>query len=158
MKYVIKSISLFAIIILLQRPSRSDTAEESFAKRQIKLAGQILTVEIADTGPKQMRGLMERRRLSPNEGMLFDFDPPRELGFWMKNTRIPLSIAFFDAKRRYINTHEMQVEKKETAEANYKIYRSSKLAKYALELPAGWFKKHRLSPGESVFSFVDEAN
>ena len=53
-----------------------------------------LNVEIADTPAKRARGLMHRRGLAPDSGMLFVFKKPQKLSFWMKDTKIPLSIAF----------------------------------------------------------------
>ena len=55
------------------------------------------TVEIADTPEQQARGMMFRRSLAEDRGMLFPYDPPQEVGFWMKNTLIPLDIIFIRA-------------------------------------------------------------
>jgi len=55
------------------------------------------TVEIAATPDQQERGLMFRKSLAPNRGMIFPYDPPQEVGFWMKNTLIPLDIVYIRA-------------------------------------------------------------
>ena len=72
-------------------PSGLDLARltvESGARRHV------FTVEVARTGAQQERGLMFRRALGANEGMLFPFDPPRPASFWMRNTLIPLDMIF----------------------------------------------------------------
>ena len=57
------------------------------------------TAEVAATAEEQRRGLMFRRSLAGDHGMIFPFDPPREVGFWMKNTVIPLDIIYIRADR-----------------------------------------------------------
>ncbi len=60
-------------------------------------------VEVARTAEEQARGLMFRRAMGADEGMLFPFDPPRQASFWMKNTVIPLDIVFIGPDRRVLN-------------------------------------------------------
>ena len=62
-----------------------------------------LNVELADTPAERARGLMFRQSLGESEGMLFVFEKPETPSFWMKNTKIPLSIAFFDEDKKLIN-------------------------------------------------------
>ncbi len=66
-----------------------------------------LMVEIADTEAERERGLMGRRSLAPNDGMAFVFDAPTDGGFWMKDTLIPLSIAFWDKRGRIVSILDM---------------------------------------------------
>ena len=66
----------------------------SLSGRQIEISGKILEVEIADTPEKHARGLMGRTLLEEGKGMLFVYDKAQRLSFWMKNTLVPLSIAF----------------------------------------------------------------
>ena len=66
------------------------------------------TVEVARTPEQHQRGLMFRRYLAPNRGMLFVFSETSRGGFWMKNTLIPLSIAFYDARGRILRIMQME--------------------------------------------------
>jgi len=120
---------------------------------QIQLGKEILNVEIVKTHESRNRGLMGRKKLSQGEGMLFVYEGPEILVFWMKNTLIPLSIAFFDVEKELINILDMDPP---TGFPLHK-YRSSSPALYALEVPQGWFAKHRIGPGVK-FSFLDQSD
>ncbi|HEU4651332.1 MAG TPA: DUF192 domain-containing protein [Croceibacterium sp.] len=63
-------------------------------------------VEVARTPQEQAKGLMFRTEMAPDEGMLFPYDQPRMLSFWMRNTVIPLDLVFIDAQHRIINIAE----------------------------------------------------
>lgn len=114
-------------------------ALSSLFSAQIQVENEILTVEIADTQASIARGLMGRKELPEGTGMLFVFQDAKKLHFWMKNTTLPLSIGFFDENRTLINVAEM---KPLTGTAS-----SAKPALYALEVPQGWFAKHKIAPG-----------
>jgi uncharacterized membrane protein (UPF0127 family) len=122
-----------------------------FAHAEVRLAGQLLKLEVADTDLKRAYGLMFVQRLKPNSGMIFIFESERILSFWMKNTLIPLSIAYFDVERRFVNSYEMSPEV--MGKKDLKSYPSSRAAMYAIELPAGWFLKHKLN-SSSRFEWV----
>lgn len=122
----------------------------SLFAEQIKLGKEILNVEIADTPSKRARGLMERTELLDGHGMLFVYDKTERLSFWMKNTLIPLSIAFFDADKVCINILDMDPPIGNT----FIRYRSTAPARYALEVPQGWFDKHYIGRGDK-FSFLN---
>lgn len=117
-----------------------------FEKKRIVLDGKSLQVEIADTDVKRERGLMYRKHLENGKGMLFTFENPQVLVFWMKNTEIPLSIGFFDVDQKLLNTEDMYPAH-ETDDANLPRFSSSGQAAYALEVPIGWFTKHKVKPG-----------
>ena len=112
------------------------------ASALIRLNGQPINVEIASTEEERAHGLMERQQLPDGSGMLFVYSEPQTLSFWMKNTNIPLSIGFFDEERRLIN-----VENMDPPDGSFlRIYKSNKEAKFALEVPQGWFEKHHIQP------------
>ena len=121
----------------------------------IELGGKKLTVEIADTDQARSLGLMNREALPKDQGMLFVFTKPRILSFWMKNTKIPLSIAFFDKRQRLINIIDMSPTSLETT--YYPTYQSKRAALYALEVNQGWFQENEIVP-PMKFSFLDSSD
>jgi uncharacterized membrane protein (UPF0127 family) len=116
---------------------------------QIQLGQETLTVEIADTLETVATGLMHRKELPEGQGMLFIYPKLQIIHMWMKNTLIPLSVGFFDKERVLINVGEMEPHKGRAE--------SSKMALYALELPKGWFARHKIAPGVK-FSFLDQSD
>ncbi len=96
----------------------------------------ILKVKIADTENKLQIGLMYVKKLAPNEGMLFVFDKVDKHCFWMKNTYIPLDIAFIDENKTIVDIQSMQSLSLETHCPKY-----NKI-KYALEVNKNWFKNN----------------
>jgi uncharacterized protein len=99
--------------------------------------------EVASIPSDRAQGLMHRKKLNDNEGMLFVYPQPHVTGMWMKNTLIPLSVAFIDEKGVIINVEEM---KPETLDAHM----AKAPAKYSLEMNSGWFKKRKLGPGAKI--------
>lgn len=109
----------------------------------LTINGHALTAEVAATTETRTQGLMHRRMLPENRGMLFVF---RELGphaMWMMNTYIPLSVAFLDESGRIINIADMQPHTQDS-------HGATKPAKYALEMNQGWFAKRGIKPGARV--------
>jgi uncharacterized membrane protein (UPF0127 family) len=87
---------------------------------------------------------MFRRSLGESEGMLFMYDSPRMMSFWMKNTRIPLSIAFLDREGIIVNIEQMRPYDDSVR------YRSAAPAQYALEMNRGWFERNGVGVGDRV--------
>ena len=100
-------------------------------------------VEIADNEAERMKGLMERTELAENAGMLFVFEEEQPRSFWMKNTLIPLSIAYIDAEERIIDTQDMQP-------LDETVHRSAGPAMYALEVNQGFFEERGVEVGDTV--------
>jgi len=105
---------------------------------------ETLWVEIADTPIERQRGLMFRKKMSENKGMLFIFETPQVLCFWMKNTYIPLDIAFVSADSTIVNILQMAPLNTEPR------YYSNGIALYAIEANEGWFAKHGITTGQKV--------
>jgi uncharacterized membrane protein (UPF0127 family) len=129
-------------------PALNDSRIEKLKTETIVVGGQKITAEIADTPEARERGLMYRKSMPPQNGMLFVFEEAQPMAFWMKNTLIPLSIGYFDANRRLIETYEMTPAV--MGEAHPKTYPSHREAKYALEMNKGWFEKHHIKPGAEL--------
>ena len=106
--------------------------------------GYQLQVELAMNTESQRCGLSLRNKLAMDHGMLFVFDRDQVLSFWMKNTWIPLSIAFLTAQGDILNIHDMQPLNQQPR------YPSSGMARYALEVNQGWFARHRIKPGDRI--------
>jgi uncharacterized membrane protein (UPF0127 family) len=102
-----------------------------------------LYLEIADTEAARTKGLMHRRQLPAGQGMLFAFDYDQTLDFWMKNTYIPLSIAFID---RYGVINEIR----DMRPLDTTVIRSQMPARYAVEANQGWFAAHNITKGCTI--------
>ena len=109
----------------------------------INVAGIELEVELATTFEEQSLGLMYRDKLEENGGMLFVYPRENFLSFWMKDTRMPLSIAFIKADGRIIQIESMKPYSLDT-------HVSKEKAKYALEMNEGWFRIHNVREGDTV--------
>lgn len=117
------------------------------AAPSVTLKGQRFTVEIADDLAEQAQGLMFRRELAPDHGMLFVYGRAQPQGFWMKNCYIALDIMFFDDDARYINGHYGVPPCQRDP---CPIYASNRDARYVLELGAGIGKALALAPGDEL--------
>ncbi|WHY54359.1 DUF192 domain-containing protein [Peribacillus simplex] len=105
-----------------------------------------LTVQVADTQRKRDKGLMFVRKLPENEGMLFVFSEEIYGGFWMKNTLIPLSIAFLDSAGVILKILDMEPCIKDICP----IYDPEISYHYAIEVNLGWFEKNQIKVGDYV--------
>ena len=99
-------------------------------------------VEIADSPDEQARGLMNRTALAEDRGMLFVFEEEQELSFWMKNTLIPLSIAYMDSEGHIVDIQDMKPLDDEEPH-----YVSAEPARYALEVNQGFFEERGVEVG-----------
>ncbi len=101
--------------------------------------------EVADDEDERQRGLMGRTELAENAGMLFAFKREQTLSFWMKNTLIPLSIAYIAADGRIVDIQDMEPLDDEPPH-----YVSAEPVKYALEVNQGFFAEHGVEVGDSA--------
>ncbi len=111
---------------------------------ELGVGGHQVLVEIADDPAERSRGLMHRESLPEDQGMLFVYPDERAaLGFWMRNTLIPLDIAFVDRELRIVDIQRLEPLDETT---RY----SAAPAMYALEMNAGWFEKHGVRVGDRI--------
>lgn len=119
---------------------------DPFGLRTVNLTvgGVSLKAEIAEDDQSREMGLMFRDSLPEDHGMLFIFDQPHQASFWMKNTKIPLSIAFLENDRVISEENSMRPFDETLIQS-----RSDKI-RYAIEVNAGWFDRHQVKPGTKV--------
>lgn len=106
----------------------------------IDVDGERILAEVADTPAARDRGLMFRTALPADHGMLFVYPSDARHCMWMRNTYVPLSVAFVDALGRVINTDEM-------APQTDAVHCAATPARYVLEMPAGWLAQHGIRAG-----------
>lgn len=116
----------------------------------LKVGKHAVRAEVADTPATREHGLMQRTRLCADCGMLFVFPTAAHYGFWMKNTPLPIAVAFIGADGRIINIAEMRPY---TLDIHY----AQGDALYALEMNGGWFAAHGVNPGDTVENVRQEA-
>ncbi len=145
------SLPLLALALLLCHCSHQEADSQMPSPKNstpstpvIRLGHTALKVEIVQNDEERMRGLMYREQLPEDEGMLFVFEEARIQSFWMRNTFIPLDIAFIDAGGKIIDIQRME-PLDET-----KSYLSPAPVPYVLEVNAGWFERNAIKVGEMV--------
>lgn len=114
----------------------------------VEVGGQRYEVEIADNDASRAQGLMFRDKMADGHGMLFIHDYEEPQAYWMKNTRIPLDILYFDTGRRLV-TQQRDVPPCSAGDA-CPIYPSNAPARYVLELNAGQAAKLKLQDGSEI--------
>lgn len=112
-------------------------------KIPIYIKNKEIWVEVAKTPEQRAKGLMWRKNLGKDEGMLFIFDEEDYHSFWMKNTYIQLSIAFIDKNCKIVEIKDMEP-------LSLKSYTPTTPILYALEMPKGWFYKNRIRKGDFI--------
>jgi len=124
-------------------PARAAAANDALPTIPLSINGHKVVVEVAATPERRSLGLMNRFSLQPDHGMIFVFDYPEPQAFWMKNTFIPLSIAFVARDGKIINIDEMQPHDEST-------HASRAPALYAIEMRKGWFTERGIKSGDVV--------
>ena len=127
----------------LQPSEGFDTATISLSSGGDRIS---MPVWVADQPHLRQRGLMDRSSLPADAGMLFVFQQPTDGGFWMKNTLIPLSIAFIGEDGRVLETLDMQPCEADPCQ----VYAPGSTYRYALEANLGFFDRHGVGAGWTV--------
>ena len=138
--------SLAILVTLLVGLALTGCAGEETATVVINASGGErveVEAEIAEDEAERRRGLMERTELAENAGMLFVFDQEQPLSFWMRDTLIPLSIAYIDAEGRIVDIQDMQP-------LDETPHPSAEPARYALEVNQGFFEERGVEVGDEV--------
>lgn len=131
-----KNIITFLSLILIFSCSNVRTAK-------IKMGNNIYNLEIADTQELRSKGLMFRKKLPQNSGMIFVFSYDDYRSFYMKNTLIPLDIAFVNSSLEIVNIEQMQPLDETPVYSNEK-------AMYAIEMNRNFFEKNNIKTGDKI--------
>ena len=102
-----------------------------------------IEAEVAADQTNRMQGLMNRRSMGANQGMLFVFPQNDRHCMWMRNTFLPLSVAFLDEEGKIINVEDMKPQ-------NDDSHCAARPARFALEMNLGWFSSRGLKPGQRI--------
>ena len=129
---------LFAFLALAAAPALAQ--QPPLAAVELGAGMHVIRAEVADNNSSRAQGLMRRTSLPPNGGMLFVFDEDAIHCMWMKNTLIPLSVAFIDERGAIINIADMQPHSEQS-------HCAARPARYALEMTQGWFAQRGIRAG-----------
>lgn len=136
----------FALVVAafpLAKGFAADSDNGHLKTAYLKAGKQLIRAEVAATEAERGRGLMYRKSLPENSGMLFVYGAPVRTCMWMKNTAIPLSVAFIDRNGVILNIAEMEPFTTDSHCSAGWVY-------YALEMNAGWFARNGLEPGSRI--------
>ena len=136
---------IISIIMLCVKCVAGDNTSVSAVIRNHENVRIPISLEIVDTDSKRALGLSHRKSLPQNAGMLFVFDESQRLSFWMKDTHIPLDIAFMDDNMKITEIF------RNLQPLSLKAIYSSEIARYALEVNAGYFDSNYISVGDRLF-------
>ena len=142
-------IGLLALAMLAVEPAlaQADTPREQanpiLPRVELQAGIHLIRAEVAADFASRARGLMFRDSLGPNQGMLFVFEARSKQCFWMRNTRIPLSIAFLDDSGKVVNIADMQPYSDDS-------HCSARPVRYVLEMEQGWFARKGLKEGSQL--------
>ena len=114
-----------------------------FGHAELAAGMHLIQAEVAADDGARQQGLMFREKMGANNGMVFVFDQPNKQCMWMKNTLLPLSVAFIDAQGKIVNIEDMQPQTLDSHCSNGDV-------KYALEMNLGWFKQKHVKPGTVI--------
>jgi uncharacterized membrane protein (UPF0127 family) len=138
-KLILRS-SILAALLALSAPAHS---QQKFPAIPLNAGMYVIQAEVAAKDAERQQGLMYRRVMGANEGMVFLFDRPATVCMWMKNTFIPLSVAFLDRDGKILNIEDMEP-------LNEKSHCAKGPASYALEMNKGWFRQKNIKPGSEI--------
>ncbi len=128
------------LALLSLSPWAQDAPQMNLPVVQLQAGMHNIRAQVASTGEQRSTGLMHRREMPQHEGMLFVFEQPSQQCFWMKNTLLPLSIAFVADDGTVVNIDEMKPQSLES-------HCSAKPVRYVLEMNQGWFVKRGIKAG-----------
>lgn len=135
-----KRLAAFALALACVAAASGQGPQSALPTIKLNAGIHLISAEVAASDPSRMRGLMFRESLAPNHGMLFVFDHKAIHCMWMRNTLIPLSVAFVDDDGTIVNIEDM-APRTETSHC------ARRPVRYALEMEKGWFARRGIAPG-----------
>jgi uncharacterized protein len=142
MKHFVIQITLF-FLSLAGSAQAQEAPQLNLPRIKLSAGMHLIDVQLAMTPDQRATGLMYRREMSQNEGMLFVFEQPSDQCFWMKNTLLPLTAAFVADDGTITNLADM---KPQTTNSHC----STKPVRYVLEMNLGWFDKRGIKAGSKL--------
>jgi uncharacterized protein len=134
-----------ATLLLATLPIQSQSGPQpELPTTELRVGGKKILAEVADDPEERATGLMFRETLGENSGMLFVMPRPGPAGFWMKNTLLPLTIAYIDLRGTILELYDLEPLNETPVPSRF-----PNIA-YALEMPRGWFTKNNIWPGERI--------
>jgi hypothetical protein len=140
-----RTLAMLALLtgLLASTPALPQDAAQKLPAIRLNAGMHIIQAELAQTPAQRSIGLMHRPTMGANEGMLFVFEQPSPQCFWMKNTLLPLSIAFLADDGTVVNIEDMKPQSLDS-------HCSGKPVRFALEMNVGWFAKRGIKPGSKL--------
>ena len=135
--------------LLLMTLLASTQAQAQMPRIELSASFHRIDAEVAADQQNRMQGLMNRRSMAANQGMLFVFTHPDRHCMWMRNTLLPLSVAFLDEQGRILNIEDMKPQTEDN-------HCARQPARYALEMNLGWFAQRGIKPGTKL-NGIDKA-
>jgi uncharacterized protein len=139
----IKTTSAWLLAAAATVASAQDAAQPRLPTVPLTAGMHVIQAEVAQTPQQQQIGMMHRRTMGANEGMLFVYAQPNRLCFWMRNTLIPLTIAFIADDGRIVHLADMKP-------LDESSHCSTEPVRYALEMNQGWFSKKGIRKGDRL--------
>ena len=134
---------LFSVLAAGALAAAQPVSSAELPTTKLSIGKHTLTAELAASPAEQQTGLMNRFSLKPDHGMLFIYEQPQPLAFWMRNTYVALSIAFIGGDGRIVDIQDMQPQTEDT-------HWSRVPAQFALEMKKGWFAERGIVAGDTV--------
>jgi len=141
-----------ALAALVSSANALTPAQPSLPQIVLTIGDVRINAEVADDPDEKTIGLMGRKELAEGSGMLFVFSGPQPMGFWMKDTLIPLSIAYINGHGIIREIHDMQPLEENSITSMFQDL------VYALEVPQGWFAKNGILAGDKVTGLPKPSN
>ena len=134
---------LFSVLCLIVSLIATAHAQTPMPRMELTAGFYRIEAEVAANQKNRMQGLMHRRSMQPNEGMIFVFTQEERHCMWMRNTFLPLSVAFLDSEGRILNIENMEPQTEDN-------HCAAAPARFALEMNKGWFAGKGIKPGQRI--------